>query len=368
MEYCKRWIPDADASGTFVKRFPFESAILVIGLGILVMLGFAKQAAQSHRSPSVYSSYDTGPNGYRALYEVLLQEDVPIERAESELGLLQKTSADTIGMPVGTLVISSITPELTYDNTRNPQPLDDSDINSLRTFVRNGGHLVVVNAAFKQSTMYQAFHLRAVAAHTVRSWGDTAAEYLLGKGMILAIATPGVFSNRSLASAQNARFAYDMLAGHGAVAFYERIHGYVADKSFWDALPPPVHTAVWITLAIVALGLIGANIRFTPPVPLDTPDERDSSAYLTGMASLLRRAHAARSAIAAFTEDALRRARRRYGLPASAGIHAIADRAARTEIGKDFSELERLLEGAPANDAALVRAAALNARLRKELG
>jgi len=351
-----------------MRRFPFEIVILVMGLGILIVLGFAKQAAQSHRNPSVYSSYDTGPNGYRALYEVLVQEHVPAERVESELGLLQQTASETLGMPVGTLVISSIAPELTYGSSLEAHPLDESDLRSLRRFVRNSGHLVVLTSAFKSSDLYQAFRLRKVPSHAVLDRGNLAVKYFFGKGTIIAIARPAVFSNSSLTHAENARFAYDILVGNGAVAFYERIHGYVEDKSFWDALPAPVHVAIWITLAIVVLGLIGANIRLAPPIPLETQNDRDSSAYLTGMASLLRRARAAHCAIAAFTEDALRRARRRYGLPASAGVRAVAERAARAETSKDFLELERLLESALANDAALVKAALLSARLRKELG
>lgn len=347
---------------------PFEILVVVIGLGILVAIGFAKNAEQARQNPSVYSTYDTGPNGYRALYEVLEQERIPVERVQSELGLMQKTSDAAIGMPVGTLVISTIGPEMTYGATLETHPLDDSDLADLRTFVRGGGRLVVFIPAFKATNIYDALQLKKIKTHVVRVWGDSATEYPLGKGVVAVVAMPGIVSDENIAKAQNARFAYAVLAGHGAVGFYERLHGYALDRSFWDALPAPVHLAVWLTLAIAALGLIGANVRSAPATPLDAPDDRNSAAYLTGMASLMRRAHAARAAVATFMDDALRRARKRYTLPATAGAAVVAERTSRPNIARDFSELQRLLEGASVSDAALVEAAALHARLRRELG
>ena len=183
--------------------------------------------------------------------------------------------------------------------------------------------------------------------------GTVALAYLYGKGEVVAISAPALFGNAQIARADNARFAYDLLAGRGPVVFDERPHGYAVDKSFWEALPNPVRVAFWIVCSIVALALIGANVRFAPPIPLDPPDERDSSAYLRAMAGLLRRARSARAAIGVFADDASRRARRHPDLA--------------PENAEAVAQLAQLREISHPGDAVLIRAATLDARLRKDL-
>jgi hypothetical protein len=374
--------------------------ILVIALGIALLLGVAyfRNASQSSSTPSVYSTYDSGPRGYRALYEVLRAEGkVSIVRSERDLSLLDPS--------VDTLVISSIVPDTSFVNPRPAKPLDDRDLKVLKSFVTKGGRLVVlatdiggsedarlglpavhevkdlgraeslspartpgVRSVQAPTPVAFPFDVRKATPLLANAQGLIAIAYPLGKGEVIAIAAPQIVSNRYLAKADNARFAYDVLAGRGAVAFDERIHGYVEDKSFWDALPPPVHVAIWITVGLVLLALFGANVRFAPPLAVDRPDERDSAAYVEAMAGLLRRARAARSAIAAFADDALRRARIRYGVPASGGVDAIAPRIDRDDVRCNLVALERLRALEHPDDVAVTRAAVVNARLRKDLG
>ena len=73
-------------------------------------------------------------------------------------------------------------------------------------------------------------------------------------------------------------------------SFDEYVHGYDEGVTFWNALPAAVHTAVYLTIAIVVLALVGANVPFVPAIPLEPPDERDSSGYIDAMAALMRRA------------------------------------------------------------------------------
>lgn len=380
-------------------RRPFEVALVVIGATLLIVIAFARSASDSKVAPSVYSTFDSGINGYRALYKVLAARGVAVQRAELDLGLLDPT--------VRTLVISSVQPERTLPNTRDAVPLTTRDVPLLEDFMRRGGRLVVLDtdigdpgdeklglpAVRKVAQALSALALADVAAtagvRTVRAAvtvafpldirkavpllatanGIVALEYPFGKGEMIAIAAPDVFSNANIAQADNAQFAFDVLGGHGPVAFDERIHGYAdEDKSFWAALPEPVHTAVWIVVAIVLLGLIGANVRFAAPLRADPPDERDSSQYLTAMASLLRRAHAVRSAVSVFSADGFRRARVRYGLPPQADAAEIVQRTEREDVRRDIAALGRLATFTHPDEAALVRAASINARLRKELG
>ncbi len=374
--------------------------IVATALAVALLLGiaYARNTAQSSAAPSVYSTYDTGPRGYRALYELLAADHaVRVERSERDLSLLDPH--------VRTLVVSSIVPEQSLNNSRPAAPLDARDVKVLKQFVSQGGRLVVlatdiggagdaqlglpavrsvkdvgqavpltpartpgVHSVEAPMEVAFPFEIRKVTPLLANSAGLIAIEYPLAKGEVVAIAAPQLFSNRYLAKADNAGFAFAVLTGRGPIAFDERIHGYLQDKSFWEALPPPVHAAVWIAAGLILLGLVGANVRFAPPLDVDRPDERDSSAYVDAMASLLRRARAARSAIAAFADDALRRARIRFAMPAGATVEAIAPRIDRDDVRVNLVTLERLRSDPHPDDAAVTRAAVLNARLRKELG
>ncbi|MDQ2993012.1 MAG: hypothetical protein M3R30_09380, partial [Candidatus Eremiobacteraeota bacterium] len=292
---------------------------------------------------------------------------------------------------VKTLVESSIAPELGTGGKLPSVPLNAHDVAVLRRFLHDGGRLVVLDDDFggegdaeiglpgSHKVEHRAGAIALAGANEIpgvvsiagsipalfplaipkatpllASDGATVAlAYPFGKGEVVAISAPALFGNSNLAKADNARFAYDLLAGRGRIAFDERPHGYAVDKSLWDALPQPTRWAFWIVCAVVGLALIGANVRFAPPIPLDPPDERDSSAYVRAMASLLRRAHSARAAIGTFYEDGQRRARRHPDLP--------------PESASAIDELARLHNISRPGDAVLIRAATIDARLRKDL-
>ncbi len=359
---------------------------VTIALGLAAIVGLAVAREWSARAEySFYSTYDTGPNGYRALYDVLSAERVDVTRSERPLGLLDAR--------VRTLVISSNRSDVAAQVSR--AQLDAGDVQRLQRFVREGGRLVLLDSPADEA-LYRAFKLvivpaklRAAPSHlslepmarigltsgvtSVAAAGAQVAPFdsapgaapLLGtgagvaafwrpygRGDVVAIAAPSVFSNGELGRASNARFAYNLLAGHGPVAFDERLHGYAVDASFWSALPTPVRIAAAIAGAMLALWLIDANVRSVPPLALDEPDERHSASYLAAMATLLRRARAAPLGIAAFYDDAMRRSQHRRDAP---------------DVASAIEELSRLREMPHPNDDALLRAARIAARLRKDL-
>lgn len=382
-----------------MKRLRPDVVLVVLGVIVLAAIAVLRyETSASIPPPSTYSSNDTGPNGYEALYNVLQAHGVAVSRSERELDLLSPA--------VRTLVISSVVPERDALNSLAVQPITRRDLPLLKAFMRNGGRLVVLatdigdpgdaqiglpavrvvpTAAYAvpvarvalttgvarvRARVSVAFPLatRKAVPLLATPHGIVAMTYPYGKGEMVAISAPGMFSNGNLSHDDNARFAVNVVGTHGPVAFDERVHGYVIDKSFWSALPAPVHAAVWVVLALLILAAIGANVRFAPPLSLEAPDERDSSHYLNAVASLLARARAARSAVADFADDAMRRARRRYGLPVQADVSAVVRRADRAEVREGIAALDRLRSLSNPDDAALVRAAAVNARLRKELG
>ncbi len=369
-------------------------------LGIVAIVALCAYALlrgeQADTPVSAFSSYDYGANGYRALADVLARSGVPVR----EFG----RPADELRHDVGTLVVSSNAPE--SGRIASARALAPHDVAALARWVRGGGHLVMLDTDFDAiakaalgvpSSVFVKERTRAFAVprrtqpHAPAVSGDffeafgfatkrgarpllatergvVALTYALGSGSVVAITDPTVFSNARLAKDDNAAFAYGVLAGHGTVAFDEYLHGYGQDRTVWQALPAPIHVALVLLLSIVVLAAIGANLRPEPPVALDPPDERDSSAYIAAMAVLLRRARAARSAAAIFANDALRRARRRFSLRDDADISAIALRIARNDVRQGLADLDRLCTRASIDDAALARAAATYQFLRKELG
>ncbi len=329
---------------------------------------------------SVFSSYDTGRNGYRALYALLHRERVAVSRMEYPLGLL------TPG--VRTLVIS-----------QSRSGIDRNEVLALRQWVRGGGRMIALDTSFNAADKkyfgipqqrravpreriasppapradlpgvrriagdFAAVFARGRHPHgeplLVTRSGTVALAIALGKGEVVAILDPSVFSNVRLRDAGNARFAYDLLAG-GPVAFDERIHGYARERGFWQALPPPVRAAVFIVAAVIVLGLVGENVRFAPALTPPAEDDRDSSAYIDSMARLFERGRAVKYAIAACADAATRSARVRYG-----GTGERIDDPVLRDGMTELLRLRGLERPAPAD---LLRAGVLAARLRKERG
>jgi hypothetical protein len=293
-----------------VRRF--DVAFFIAGIFIIAALAYAGATApRPHQS--VASTYDTGRNGYRALYEVLQGAGVPVSRFESELPLL--------GSSVRTLVLTG------YEDDPSAKPLDEHDAEALHGFVARGGRFVAIDSEFAGSedvtpgvgttvrapggreaiplarNAYTAgvpnvrgaidwtfpFKERRGIPLLANSSGMVAISYPFGRGEVIAITAPNLFDNATLRNAGNLRFAYNVIAGHGNVAFDEYAHGYTETPSLWSVLPVPVRAAVWTVVAIAVIALVGANVPFAPPFLPDAPDERDSSHYITALAELMRR-------------------------------------------------------------------------------
>ncbi len=348
-----------------------EIVILAVAALILLVLGFERKAAESASPPSVFSTYDRGPNGYAALFTVLRQAGVEVTRFERRLSQLQPE--------VRTLVIA--------EDAFDPSALGKGDAAVLRQFVRNGGRLVVLSSVFAgkrdaipavarsiQASQRMAIPvvanrftgsvnritapIDAVLPFTERQGepllgneaGIVAIGYAYGNGEVVAITAPALFGNAYLNDAGNLAFAYNVIAGHGPAAFDEYVHGYDEDAGFWAALPAPVHVAVFMAIGILLLTIAGANVPFAPPVSLEPPAERDSSAFLDAMADLMRRARARRAVVSAFAQNARRLYRR----------------SENERVRENAAEVERLASASDVSDESLLRAAVLDYRLRAE--
>lgn len=223
---------------------------IVVLLALFGVLGFI--ASSSLGTPqSNHSTYDTGRNGYRALFGVLAREGIPVMRLETPLG--------TRSSSVRVLALTA-------------PGYDKSDLRRLQNFMRNGG---------------------------------TVLEFLkipgLGPSPHLHRFDGAQFGNLALREhPKRALDVYNAAAGKGLVAFDERPYGYDRTQSLWSVLPAPVHIAFFLALLAVILALVDANVRFAPAITREPPADRDSSDYLRSMALLLRRARAGRTAVERF--------------------------------------------------------------------
>ncbi len=261
-----------------------EIVALLALFGVLLLLAVSSIGSP----PSNHSSYDTGRNGYRALFDVLQRESIAVSRLEMPLGELDPR--------VRVLVLSA-------------PGYDRNDLRRLQAFMRNGGTVLTF---VKIPGLSSSPHLRSFNGEQ--------------------------FGNLALRNhPERALVVYDAVEGKGLVAFDERPYGYDRTQSLWSVLPAPVHVAFFLSIVAVALALVNANVRFAPAIPREPPADRDSSAYLRSMGSLLRRARAGRPAI---------------------------ERFARAYPKSD--ELAQLAAVTRPNGALVLRAATIYAALRKE--
>jgi Domain of unknown function (DUF4350) len=292
-----------------------DIAIVCTALALLLVLTVLR-AARPSAEFSQPSTYDAGGNGYAALYELLAREGVAVARFERPIGEFAQRG--------GALVLSG-------DRALFAAAPGTSALRALDTWVRRGGTLFILGDTMERDRdalglprprpmtksgtaigdcgLGRLSGMRAGGEFTMgftpacerarktllRASGKAVAlAYARGQGTVVVVSTPSVFANRELIQHDNARFAYALFGGLGPVAFDERIHGHATGRTFWEVLPQPMRVAIVLACVVVALAIIGANLPFAPPVPVEPPAERDSGAYIASLARMLRRGGAER--------------------------------------------------------------------------
>ncbi|HME81605.1 MAG TPA: DUF4350 domain-containing protein [Candidatus Eremiobacteraceae bacterium] len=386
------------------RDFPWTE-IVVLAIAGAIMLGtiYAGYRHQQAIAPrfDTFSSFDAHSGGYRAWYELLGREGMRVERFEQRPAFLDDS--------IGTLIVapnlreSVLRTEQTHQQIGQPQAID---FDNLRAWVKNGGRLIWItdgtwddwldldtdseagpehDAAVTVALAPLTDGVNAVSGTSRRrvsgspayvpliadSGGAVVALRRLGKGSIVVVTDQSLFDNKRLSDGDNARLAYDLAAGSaGAVAFDEYVHGYVSGSSWWTILPVPVRAGLIVIGAGLLLLLFGAALRFGPTARLPETTERTSAEYLSSMAQLLARGHAARKALRDLATVTLNDVATGLGLSDRASIRDIV---ARVQVAQDgdarasqLEELDRLRTLSGPNDKDLLRAAQLCAALRKE--
>ena len=303
-----------------MRKWPADALAAAIGFAVLIALVLVR-ASGPGTAVSVPSTYDTGPNGYAALYDLLARERITVSRFE--LPVAQIPARDGVLLVAGdgaldaiapsstalealaawvrggkTILIAGAMSEAARDAFGVPAPSSmKADLGQARTACAFAGAMrgLRVSGSFESGF---APGCRPGRAALLRAGALAPAIALaIGRGTLVAVTTASALDNRHLWQQRNAAFAYAMFAQRGSVAFDERPYGYAAGRSFLSVLAWPVRAALALTVLALLLALAGANVPFAPPYAPAAAGERDSGAYIVSVAQLLQRAGASREIV-----------------------------------------------------------------------
>jgi len=276
------------------------------------------------RQPGPPSTYNAASAGYKALYLWLRETGVPAKRWESPFTELPR-EADVLLM---------MSPRL------GPGP---GEIKALETWIRGGGSLVLVSSPWNVFAEHLGFEMKngflnqkkqddkeppsfqpgpyirgqrtimskshpgmdsrkpQAIVHSRDGFGDLIVVLEDGKGRVIMVADPSLFSNLHLREGDHARLALDLLLTHlgeGLLLIDEYHHGYgrvtsVAAYVFQSEAIVPLLQVMFLVLLLWG----SAGRRFGPARPLPRETERSSMEYVRAMALLFQRVKARRLAL-----------------------------------------------------------------------
>jgi len=298
------------------RKRQLDVAIGVVA-GIALIVFIALRASVSQAQISVPSTYDTGLNGYAALYDLLARENVQTQRFGDPLSQLfkhpgtlviagngalfavaparmQSRALDAWVKNGSTLAIFGSVPPWFHSTLGLPA------LTRIDAQVAAGGcglHAPGIDVAgeFTQAMAASCTRNRATLLHVGNR--AVAIAYRHGKGTIVFATSATPLDNEHLAQRANARFAYAVLSRGGTVAFEERVYGHATGRRFWQVLPAPMCVAIVVACVAVLLAIAGANLPFAPPQSPAGAQERDSSEYIASLALMLQRGGAQREIV-----------------------------------------------------------------------
>ena len=376
------------------------AALVVVMAGVSAFLGDrdAEDARENRPNPSTYNTKGSGTKG---LYLWLQELGLPVRRWERPL----------INLPAQATVLLVLGPRV---------PFEEQELKTLEEWIRGGGVLLLADDTVggpvpgvwagapvlrfglqprtggKPGTLRPAFPSPyAAAVETIQptgwvrfqrqhpeGWaplfadriGDVLAIKRLGRGTIVALTDPGIFSNARLEVAGHARLALNITKDHvgsGVVLVDEFHHGHGRESPFFRYLKGTAVPWMLVQAALAFLAFVVARgTRFGPPVPVGERARASSLEYVSALGDLYRRVGARRLA-----EDTLAKSLRRtltevVGARPREEPAKLAARAAR-RFGVRAERVNACLEPGPgmaASDEALLKFAQavhhLEARLR----
>lgn len=373
-------------------------ALLALLLVFIAAMAYYARHSMEGGGEDQPTTYNAGPGGTKALYQLLLREGKEAERFEQPL--------ENLPADAGLLVM--------FEPFQRRVEKEEKE--ALLRWVGEGGTLLLAvspkaSAPFEEGLVLDEVDVqrkkpspatlpvdpeRSPYFHDVRSLrvdgatrlkeepGKTVDELLLdeegayiiawkqGKGTVI-VTTRGVLpGNAHIAEADNVLFFVNIVEAHTfpdrPLVLFDEYHqgfGYATEggRSLWQAMGAPARTLVYYLAFGFLLFLYNANRRFGAALHLAAPSYRPSTEYIASMASLYRRAGAADMALETIYRAFARDLTLRLDAPPDATWDRIADLAARRFGWKarDLRDLmrrcEKVVEGEKIGEHEMMRLA-----------
>jgi hypothetical protein len=122
--------------------------------------------------------------------------------------------------------------------------------------------------------------------------GTIAASLAIGKGHLIILSTPELFSNELIGQSDNSVFCVNMAsAGFKRVCFDEFHHGFSTGRNIFTLLNMPVKLSLIQLFVITLLFLVAKEKNYSAPQMEDGEEERKSMEYIRSIAQLLQRSN-----------------------------------------------------------------------------
>jgi hypothetical protein len=310
----------AEGTHRSIKLGPLAAMLMLVFVVIVGIDAYQKL----RRQPGPPSTYNAGSAGYKALYLWLREIGVPVKRLEDPFTELIREAE----------VLLMTSPRL------GPEP---GELKALDAWVSGGGTLILVSFPWNAFAKHFGFEMKRgfsdkkkpddkeslsfqpgpyvrgqrtimskihagvdypkaqAIVHSRDVFGNLIMVLEEGKGRVIMISDPSLFSNLYLRSGDHARLALDVLLTHldeGQLLIDEYHHGYgrvtsVAAYLFQSEAFVPLLQVVFLVLLLWG----AAGRRFGPARPLRKETERSSMEYVRAMAQLFQRVKARRLAL-----------------------------------------------------------------------
>lgn len=186
----------------------------------------------------------------------------------------------------------------------------------------------------------------APVAHFTTDNENIVVDIPYGRGKIIYVADPFIVSNGGISMADNAKFAINLAASDGVIAFDEYHQGYGANNNRFIQFfaGTPVVAIFFQCLVLVGLIFYSQSRRFSRPVPEFEADRLSKLEYVSAMAELQYRTRSYDLAIENIYRDFRRRASRLFGFDNLAVNNRTLSSAIAERTTLDWGMVERTLD------------------------
>ncbi|KAA9111207.1 DUF4350 domain-containing protein [Microbacterium rhizomatis] len=347
-------------------------ALVVVGIAGTVLSGVGRWSERDALDPD-----SAGPQGTRALAQILRQHGIEVTVARSRDGALAALAGRD-----ATLVLAD-SPLLSDDRLRE---VADAATDVVLIDPRARGLRVLLPGSYPDGVAPGTPVAPSCALETARRAGPVTPGVVFGPAEVVTACYPvdgsfglltdesagvtaidgrALFTNEHLADAGNAALGIGLLGAHPTVVWYvpavEDADGAAATQTLGDLTPPWVSPVVVLLLAAAVAAAIWRGRRFGPLVLERLPVTVRASETTEGRARLYARARDSVHAADQVRIGAAGRLARMLGLGPAASAAEIADAAAARLNASPTLVRGILIDELPATDAELV---ALSDRLR----